>query len=538
MNINLKLQEIFSNSLKKVGITEKSIQIDIPKNKDNGDYSTNLAMKFCKKTNMSPFELANKIIENIEDNKIISKVEVINPGFINIFINKNIILDTINEVIEKDKEYGKSNIGNNLKVNVEYVSANPTGILHLGTARGATYGDNLCNILEFAGFSVTREYYINDAGSQIINLGKSIKTRYLNLCGRDDIMPEDGYFGKEIVDIAKNIYEKHNDTYINIDLEYFMETGVSELLNKIKEDLEYLRVNFDVWTSEKYIRDSGKIEESLKILEQKNLIYELDGAKWLKTTNYGDDKDRVIVKKDLQYTYLVPDIAYHLDKIDRGYDMLINVLGADHHGYVSRLKASIEALGYENEKLHIKLLQMVRLIKDGEEVKMSKRTGKTVTIRELIDEVGVDAVRYFFAMRNLDTQMDFDITLATKKSNENPVYYVQYAHARICSILNTVKTIKSQEKYETINSEYAYNLLNKINEFKVVVESAATKQLPHLITNYLYELATVFHSFYSKEKIITNDEKYTNERLNLIKSVKITISNALNLIGVSAIEKM
>ena len=267
-------------------------------------------------------------------------------------------------------------------------------------------------------------------------------------------------------------------------------------------------------------------------------IYEQDDALWLKTTKYGDDKDRVIVKSDKTYTYLVPDIAYHLDKIDRGYDYLIDVFGADHHGYVPRLKASIEALGYDKDKLDVKLLQMVKLIRDNEEVKMSKRTGKTVTITELIEEVGLDVSRYFFATRSLDTQMVFDITLATKKSNENPVYYVEYAHARICSIINSVNNLINVDKFETIESNYAIDLLKKVYEFKNVVETSATKQLPHLITNYVYELATLFHTYYAHEKIITEDIKYTSERIKLINAVKITIRNALNLIGVEALEKM
>ena len=344
--------------------------------------------------------------------------------------------------------------------------------------------------------------------------------------------------GEEIIDIAKKIYDEYKDGKLNEDLEYFTELGVNTLLGRIKDDLKKFRVEFDVWSSEKKIRQSGKIEECLKILEDEGNLYEQDGAIYMKTTNYGDDKDRVLIKNDKTYTYFVPDIAYHLDKLNRGYDKLIDVFGADHHGYVSRLKAAIEALGYDKDKLDVKLLQMVKLIKDGEEVKMSKRTGKTITIKELVEEVGINASRYFFASKGLDTQMNFDITLATKQSNENPVYYVEYAHARICSILKSVKDVMEIDEFNTIDSEYAKNLLNKVYEFKDVVIGAATKKMPHLITNYVYELATLFHTYYAHEKVITDDIKYTSERIKLIKSVQITIENALNLIGVEALTEM
>ena len=539
MNIKEEIGIILKKVLENLDIElEFDILIDIPKDKINGDFSSNIAMQLSKKLHKNPVEIANLIIENIKKNNILEDVKIAGPGFINFFINKNYILKGINTILEEKENYGRSNIGKSEKVNVEYVSANPTGILHLGTARGASYGDNICRILEFTGYDVTREYYVNDAGNQINNLGMSLKTRYENICGINSDMPKDGYYGKEIIDIASNIYNEYKDSKLNEDIKFFKDIAVKTLLKRIENDLNDFRVSFDVWTSETNIRKSGKIEESLKLLNNLGNIYELDNAKWLKTTRYGDDKDRVIVKSNGEYTYMVPDIAYHLDKINRGYDKIIDVLGADHHGYISRLKASIEALGYQKEKIDIRMLQMVKLIRDGNEVKMSKRTGETVTIKELIEEVGVDAARYFFAMRSLDTQMDFDITLATKKSNENPVYYVQYAHARICSILNSIKERIEIKEYETINSEYAYNLINKVYEFKDIVNQASLKLMPHYITNYLYDLANLFHTFYSKEKIISDDMKYTLERINLIECVKITIKNALSLIGVEALNKM
>jgi len=538
MNIKKELEKIILEAIKKSGYNIDSIIVEKPKEKSNGDFSTSIAMKIAKTLKINPKEIAENIINNIQNNNIVEKLEIALPGFINIYINKKELLKGINEVIEQENNYGKSNIGNNSKINVEFVSANPTGILHLGTARGAAFGDNLCRILKFTGYIVDREYYINDAGNQIKNLGVSVKIRYENICGIEKEMPSEGYFGKEIIKIAENIYNKYGKSKIEEKGNFFEKYGVETLLNIIKEDLENFRVSFDIWSSETEIRNSGKIEESLKILEEKGNIYEKENAKWLMTTKYGDDKDRVIVKTDGEYTYLVPDIAYHLDKINRGYDLLIDVLGSDHHGYISRLKAAIESLGFEKEKIEIKLLQMVKLIRDGEEVKMSKRTGNAVTIRELLEEVGTDAARYFFASRALETQMDFDITLAQKKTNENPVYYIQYAHARICSILNE-KEIKKIKEYKTIDSIYAYDLINKIYDFKEIVELSAIKRAPHLITNYVYELATLFHVYYTNEKVLKDeDENYTQERMNLIKCVKITIKNALNLIGVTSPEKM
>ena len=538
MDIKKDLRNIINESLSKMNIDGVSFIVEVPKNKENGDYSTNAAMELTKVLRKNPREIAEEIVANIDKGNIIDRIVIAGAGFINFYINNSYLLKGIDEIIKLDKDYGKSNIGNKKKINIEYVSANPTGILHVGTARGASYGDNLSRIMSFAGYDVTREYYINDGGNQIHNLGLSIKARYDNICGKELNMPEDGYHGEEIIEIAQGIYDEFGDSKLDAEISYFTNLGVSKLLQRIKDDLKNFRVEFDVWSSEMAIRNSGKIEECLASLEKNGNIYEAEGAKWLRTTKYGDDKDRVVVKHDGSYTYLVPDIAYHLDKIHRGFDNLIDVFGADHHGYVSRLKASIDALGYDSKILDVKLLHMVKLIRDGEEVKMSKRTGQTITINELVEEVGLNASRYFFAAKSLDTQMNFDITLATKKSTENPVYYIEYAYARICSILNNVKEKIEVNNYETIESEYALNLIKKAYEFKDVVEMSAEKQIPHILTNYVYELATLFHTYYSHEKIISDDIKYTSERINLINAVKITIGNALNLIGIVAREKM
>ena len=543
MNLKEQIKEMIKSALNELYIKfdPENIVVEVPKKREQGDFSTNIAMQLTKVLKDNPRNIAEKIVEVLSKNtNEIKTIEIAGPGFINIYLNDEYVFSGISNVIKQGENYGSSSIGKKEKIDIEFVSANPTGILHLGTARGAAYGSNLANIMSFAGYDVTKEYYINDAGNQIINLGISLKERYKGLCGLEENMPEDGYYGSEIIDIAKTIFDKYGNSKLDEDLEFFKKVAVDYLLKIIKTDLSNFGVTFDVWTSEKSIRAKGRIEESLKILDEKGLIYKKDDATWLKTTVYGDDKDRVLIKTDGSYTYLVPDIAYHLDKFDRGFDYLVDVFGADHHSYVSRLKASIEALGYDKDKLEVRLLQMVRLLRDGEIVKMSKRTGGNITISELVGEIGKDAARYFFATRSLDGQMDFDINLALKKSSENPFFYVGYANARICSILKDAKEKNIDictDIKEAIDID-SKALLLKVYEFTEVLASAALKKEPHLITNYVYELASMFHNYYGKHKILTDDIKMSEKRLGLIKTVGITITNALKLIGVKAPEKM
>ncbi len=540
MSIKKELQEIIKESLEKNNIAYEvdNIVIETPKNTINGDYSTNIALVLTKLMHKNPMEIAELIKNNIS-NIIIDKIDIAKPGFINFFLSKERLQSEINNIIKTNKEYGKSNIGLSKKINIEYVSANPTGTLHIGHARGAAYGDNLSRIMNYCGYDVTREYYINDAGNQMNNLGISIKERYKEVCGLECNLPEDGYHGKEIIALAKNIYDQYSNSKLEESIEYFKQEGLKVLLNQIKKDLDAFRVNFDVFTSEQTLYDRGFVEKVIETLKKKDECYINEDALWLKTTNHGDEKDRVLIKTDGSYTYFLPDIAYHVNKIERGFEELIDVLGADHHGYINRLKASLEILGYNKDMLDIEILQMVRLLKDGEEVKVSKRTGKTYTLNELIDEVGVNAARYFFASKSLDTQMDFDLNLATKDSNENPVYYIEYANARISKILNSYKKeINIKNKYNTIDDPLAYNIMNKLLSFTDIVISAANKKQPHIICNYVYELATLFHSYYAKEKFITDDEEYTNERMALLKAIKIVINNSLNLIGIIPREEM
>ena len=437
MNFKEILKEDILKSLNKLNLekTKEEIIIEIPKTPINGNYSTNIALALASELKKSPREIANAIKMNFSSN-IISKVEVAGPGFINFFIKKECLYDVLNEILDKKKNYGKSNIGQNKKINIEYVSVNPTGIMHVGHGRGAAYGDNLSRILSFTGYDVTREYFINDAGNQMNNLGISIKERYKELLGFPFDLPEDGYHGKEIITIAEEIKNKYHDQKLDSQVEFFKQYGLEYLLKQIKIDLDKYRVNFDVWTSEQTLYDEGLIENIMVKLRKSGDCYIKEDALWLNTAKYGDEKDRVLVKSDGNYTYLVPDIAYHSNKFERNFDECIDVFGADHHGYVSRLKIALEILGYDTNKLDIKILQMVRIIKDGKELKLSKRTGQTITLNDLIDEAGINATRYFFASKSIDTQMDFNLDLAIKQTNENPVYYIEYANARITKILN------------------------------------------------------------------------------------------------------
>lgn len=535
MSIKNRLQSIIEKSLP-VDTLDSKIIIDVPKDKKNGDYSTNIAFLLTKKLNSNPMDIADSIAKNIKD-EIIEKVEVVKPGFINIFLTKDFLLDNINIILSENKNYGKNNYGNSEKVNIEYVSANPTGTLHIGHGRGAVYGSILSSLMSYCGYDVTREYYINDAGNQMYNLGVSIKERYKEKCGLDFEIPEGGYHGREIILLGESIYNTYGDSKLDEDVEFFKKAGLDILLNNIKEDLDRFRVNFDVFTSEQSLYDKGLVDSTLSKLQKSGKCYINEDALWLKTTDLYDEKDRVLIKSDGNYTYLLPDIAYHTDKCNRGFDKLIDVLGSDHHGYINRLKSSMEMVGCDSSKLDIRILQMVRLLRNGEEIKLSKRTGKTITLNELIDEVGVNASRYFFASKSLDTQMDFDLDLAVSNSNENPIYYIEYANARISSILRG-KEINKIDKFSTMDNPIAYIILNKLLEFEDVLINAAIKGHPHILANYLYEIASLFHSYYASEKIVTDDKDYTNERLAFINAIKIVMNNVANILGLILREEM
>ncbi|KLV27458.1 arginine--tRNA ligase [Niallia circulans] len=547
-----KLKEEIKQSVIKAGLAAEEqipeVILELPKDKAHGDYSTNMAMQLARVAKKAPRMIAEAIIENFDQTKAsIKKVEIAGPGFINFYMDNSYLTDLIPTILKAGEQYGQTTVGNNEKVQVEFVSANPTGDLHLGHARGAAVGDSLCNILDKAGYDVSREYYINDAGNQINNLALSVEARYFQALGMEKEMPQDGYHGEDIIGIGKKLAEEYGDKYVHVSeqerFDFFREYGLKYEMAKLKQDLEDFRVKFDVWFSETSLYQNGKIDIALNKLKENGYIFEQDGATWLRSTDFEDDKDRVLIKNDGSFTYLLPDIAYHKDKLDRGFEKLINIWGADHHGYIPRMKAAIQALGYNKEALEVEIIQLVHLYKNGEKMKMSKRTGKAVTMRDLVEEVGLDATRYFFAMRSADTHLDFDLDLAVSQSNENPVYYAQYAHARISSILRQGKEqgieLTDELNAALITAEKEFDLLKKLGEFPQAVGEAALKRMPHRITNYIYDLASTFHSFYNAEKVLDADNlERTKARLALIQATQITLRNALALIGVSAPEKM
>lgn len=551
--VQATLKEEIVEAVKKAGLASAeempNVVLETPKEKAHGDYATNMAMQLAKIAKKAPRMIAEDMKAYFDYEKAnVKTVEIAGPGFMNFFMDNTYLTDIIPTILEANDRYGASNAGKQEKVQVEFVSANPTGSLHLGHARGAAVGDTLCNILDKAGYDVYREYYINDAGNQIHNLALSLEARYFQALGYEKEMPEDGYLGDDIKGFANEIVERDGDKWVNADekerYDFFRSYGLDRELDKIKVDLDLYRVPFDNWFSETSLYTSGKIDEALAQLKEREEIYEQDGATWFRSTAYGDDKDRVLIKQDGSYTYLTPDISYHKDKLERGFNRVINIWGADHHGYIPRMKAAIEALGYKPEQLVVQIIQMVNLLKNGEKVKMSKRTGKAVTLKELMDEVGIDAMRYFFAMRSSDSHLDFDIDLAVSNSNENPVYYVQYAHARVCSMLRQGEELglsanTNEVASEYITSEKEMDLLKKLGEMPQIVADAADKLSTHRITNYAHELASALHSFYNAERVLdpSNLEK-SQARYQLMRAVQIGLKNTLALIGVSAPEKM
>ena len=523
--------------------------LEVPKDKSHGDLATNAAMQLTKLAKKNPRQIAEAIIAHLDTKQAsIQAAEIAGPGFINFRMDNSYLYPVVSAAIEEGENYGRTLAGNGKRVQVEFVSANPTGSLHLGHARGAAVGDALCNVLDYAGYDVTREYYINDAGKQVENLAVSIEALYRQALGQAAEMPEDGYYGEDIIGFAKLLVEQEGDKLLELpDQErftFFRQFGLERELDKIKRDLGRFRVGFDVWYSETSLYESGQVEQGLEALKATGHVYEEEGATWLSTMTFGDDKNRVLVKNDGSYTYLTPDIAYHRDKYSRGFDQMINIWGADHHGYIPRVKAAMEALGNDPKKLTVLIAQMVSLFQNGEKMKMSKRTGKAVTMQDLMDEVGIDAIRYFFSMRSMDSHLDFDMDLAISTSNENPVFYVQYAHARICSIFRQAEeqglVLNSSDAidFSKLVAEGEFDLLRKIGELPQEVAEAATQYAPHRLIRYVYELASLFHSYYRAERVITEDAEQSQARLALLGAVRIAIANVLRLVGVSAPERM
>lgn len=527
-----------------------SFIIEKPSDKKNGDFSTNIAMAGARCYHKAPKMIAESIVNSLDlDGTLIDRAEIAGPGFINFYLSDDYYSRIVLDAVEQGENYGRSDYGNGKKMLVEFVSANPTGPMHIGNARGGAIGDCLASVLDAAGYYVQREFYINDAGNQIEKFATSLEVRYLQLCGKEIEMPEDAYHGADITEHAKAFYKINGDKYADTESKERRDALVGYALPKnidgLERDLKKYRIVYDKWFRESSLHNDGSVQKVINTLKEKGVTYEQDGALWFKASEFGNDKDIVLVRANGLPTYIVPDIAYHYNKlVTRGYDKAIDVLGADHHGYVPRMKAALTALGLDANRLDIVIMQMVRLVRDGETIKLSKRSGKAITLKTLLDEVPIDAARFFFNLREPNSHFDFDLELAAKQSSENPVYYVQYAHARICSILNKAKeqgfemTIPSVEELNALNSSEERELISHLANLTDEIISAAKGYDPAKITHYVVELATLFHKFYNAQRVMVDDKKLMNARLYLCTAVKSTIKNILTMLKIDAPESM
>lgn len=526
------------------------MDVEEPRHKAHGDLSSNVAMVSAALQKMPPRKIAEILVSHIETGDLIQKVEIAGPGFINFFLSNKAWQPVVDEILEQDTSFGGSDIGKNEKVQVEFVSSNPTGPLHVGHGRGAAVGDSVGNILAFAGFDVQKEYYINDSGRQIRTLGTSVWLRMLQKAGKSIDFPEDCYQGDYIKDIAGLVLEKEGEAFVHKDekeaVEVCAKFAAKIILQGIREDLTDFGVGFDQWFSEQSLYDSGRVQQVVEDFKAKAMIYEEDGALWFRTTDFGDEKNRVVIRNNGLATYFASDIAYHMEKFERGFQRVIDVWGADHHGYIKRINAVVEASGRKSEQFQVILVQLVNLLRGGQPFQMSTRAGEFVTLKEIVDEVGKDAARFMFLSRSYDSGLDFDLELAKQKNSENPVYYVQYVHARITGILlkakqeNLIQEIDFKKGWHLnlLNAEEEISLLKILHTFRENVEKSALELHPHVIFNYLMNLAAAFHGYYNRHKVITDDKDQTLARLSLVLSVKKVIRNGLSLLGVSAPERM
>ena len=565
------LKRLESESFLSQGTAETPVHIERTRNKAHGDFASNISLTLAKQAGKNPRELAQKIIDALPAHEQIKQVQIAGPGFINFFIHDAVSISVVNIILKLQDDYGRINLGNDQLITVEFVSANPTGPLHVGHGRGAAFGDSLSRLMDFAGYRIHKEYYFNDAGRQMDILALSVWLRYLEQLGLPVRFPENAYQGEYIKDIAASIAVKYGNDFNLIDKGFFetglendseahldrlienMRTSLGEQagrevlklaldiqIKQIQDDLHEFRVDFDEWFSERSLVESGAIEKAVQKLKSNGHIYEREGALWFKATDFGDEKDRVVIRKNGRHTYFAADIAYMDNKVDRGFKKLIYVLGADHHGTIARMQAAFRALGYNLDSFIILLVQMASLYRNGERVSMSTRRGEFVSLQELREEVGVDAARFFYNMRKNEQQMDFDLDLAKSQSNENPVYYVQYAHARVCSIFRQAKEKQiypaaiAQVDLTLLNKETEKDLIKKLEVFPELIESAARDLAPHLVTYYLRELATLFHSYYNQERILDVAAPVCQARLALISAVRQVLKNGLKLIGVDA----
>jgi arginyl-tRNA synthetase len=517
-----------------------AVSIEVPREKGHGDYATNLAMVLAGQAGMNPRQIAEIIVENFES-EVVEEISIAGPGFINFKLKNAWLWNNLKLITKRAEDYGRIDAGRGKKVQIEFVSANPTGPLHVGHSRGAVVGDVTASVMEAAGFDVEREYYINDAGNQMDILGESTLLRYRELLGEEIKMPEDVYAGEYVKEIAQDLYEQYGSDLMEKDkserLKICREYAYQEMLKNIEHDLKEFGIVFDSWFSERTLHPD-KIEQAIKLLHNKGHIFEKGDALWFKSTEFGDDKDRVIIKSDGSPTYLAADMAYHLDKLERGFDKLINVWGADHHGYIPRMKAVIEAFGYDQDTLEVIVVQMVTLLRRGKKMPMSKRAGSFVTMNEVNQEVGTDAARYYYVMRSTDSHLDFDLELAKEESSNNPVYYVQYAHARIHSIIDNAELEADAENLNLLTNEAEIDLMKMLAKFPEEIKRIAESRQPHHLTTYAYDLATAFHSFYNNCRVNTDNESLAQARLYLVNAARQVLKNVLTLLGISAPEQM
>ena len=540
-----KLSSAIKEVINNLKYPETPIVIQLPKIASHGDFSTNLAMQLASTLNENPKKIAETISKKLMEDfpELIQKAKVAGPGFINIDVNKSYITSQLHTILKSKTDFGKSNDFKGKKALVEFVSANPTGPLTVGHGRGAMLGDVISNILHWNGYDVEREYYYNNAGKQMERLGLSVQSRYLQILGESTIFPKEGYEGEYIIEIAQALNEKDGDIHKNTtDLSVFIKAAENQIFKEIKNTLSLLKLNFNNYFNEQSLYDSGAIKGIINKLKKKKLIYEKDGATWFKATKAGREQDRVIIKSSGEPTYRLPDIAYHQNKIKRGYDIIIDILGADHMDAYPDVLAAIEQMGYDTKNIKVLIHQFVTLTKNGEPVKMSTRKAQYVTLDELIKEVGIDVTRYFFLMRGMNSHLNFDIELAKDESDENPVFYLQYAHARLCNILKHAESLKHDVDLDTdlsfLSNDSEINIIKTIMEFPLIIKNSSNSLEPQLITNYLYDLASKFHKYYAHERIVTNNKQITAARLVLIKCIKIVLNNGLTILGINAPEKM
>jgi len=578
------LQELLEKAvddLQRKGIFPKDLEPQIfferTRNKDHGDFATNMALTLAKPLGKKPREIAQLIVDELIESLHVAKVEIAGPGFLNFFLTENCRRQIIKQVLKLGDTFGDNDFGNHKKLTVEYVSANPTGPLHVGHGRGAAYGASLANILEKSGYQVQREYYVNDNGRQMDILATSVWLRYIELCGEPVVFPDNGYQGDYIVDIARKVRKKFGDEFLFKNLEIYeavpadekdggdkelhidglvfnakqllgmenyekvFQIGLKNILSGIKKDLEKFNVNYDYWFSEKQLHDGDTIDRALEILQDKGYLYKKDGATWFMASHFGDEKDRVVIRENGQKTYFASDIAYLLNKFERGFEGALYILGADHHGYIARLKAAAKGLNLNPDDIEIVLIQFANLIQDGKKIQMGTRSGQFITLSQLVDDVGVDAARFFYVMRSHDQHLDFDLDLAKSQSSDNPVFYIQYAHARICSIFQKLEQQAMQHNKEIgnaslhlLDTDQEHDLLRSIASYPEILVAAARTRSPHLLANYLRELAQNYHSYYNAHQVGVDDENLRNARLNLSKATRIILANGLKLLGASA----